>query len=693
MKKFYGIILSILSLLLVSCLPSDSSECQNISNFFANYNGIVIPECCNNDTTKKSNYIKCENGSITDIDLRLGSYKDVIDFSNFPILQNLKNLLIENANFLDNTVPYRIFEFPNLKTLGIYASKITRLMDISETCNLEELKLYNNSFSNFPNQVIKCSGLKKIDLSVNPGLTNIPKDIYRLTNLKQLYLGETGLLEIPNDIYKLKLEDFDINHTPCLSSVEIHKFAEPVDICDFRGDNVQIKCYEQGACKQFVIKEYSDSRDTIPENPSLYKACDESSNEAIRKISLGDDKPSRGRLTYILSFIGIVIILLLIFCYIKNYKFNTAYDDNANEKRYMTSPISENSTYNNDTQASDYNLNALKSSGSSNTEIVKSNEINEINGFIKNVETQVGIFQKKEENTSLKITNNSSIDDKNQTSSAIKKESSISSTSQVISPSSSISSTSPISLVGNKSFSSIHNDSFNSNQYISHIRSNSIHNTIPMKHTKSSRLTSKQIEALKCARDAPSKIELPSYSETIRQNNSVKYNQIFLQYQMNQLQNSSMKGINGINPNHNSNMPLYYTNIQNTKGVSNIQNSFIQSLPNAYMSGNMLNYGNGIMGSNYMNTMNSMNNNINSMNNNINSLSNINNLNTVNSINAKNINNNLGNGSYVTPSPCFALSSTLPTTTNSNGFISINNNININNNNSITNNKDNHNNS
>lgn len=176
-----------------------------------------------------------------------------------------------------------------------------------------------------------------------------------------------------------------------------------------------------------------------------------------------------------------------------------------------------------------------------------------------------------------------------------------------------------------------------------------------MKNTK---LSSKQLEALKCEKEAESKDELPPYNSY-----NITYNQMLLQYQMNQLQNQMqnqpMNGMNGITFNQN-NMPLYYNNIPNSNGMLNMQNSFIQPLPNAYIAGNMINYGNGVVGSTYMNNMN----------------------------------NGLMNNTLVTPPPYTSLSTSLPTSTvvsssetvQNNANVLLNNNVATDENNSTNNN-------
>ncbi|OUM57174.1 hypothetical protein PIROE2DRAFT_65150, partial [Piromyces sp. E2] len=425
------------------------------------------------------------------------------------------------------------------------------------------------------------------DLSVNKKLVNIPDNIYRLTNLKQLYLGETGLKQIPNNLYKLKLEDFDINHTPGLSTFEIHRFSEPVEICDFRGENVKLKCYEPGACKNFVVKEYDDHRDTIPEDLSLYSKCDEASNEVYRKISSG-------------------------YCYYRSNKKHKEFVEKMSNEVYMSSVHSNYNDHDNI-----YNLNSSKSPQAEMVNLNSTKEnYNESNLYAQpidrnisnNIQMNEEAFNSQTMNTIVSpntLNENTNINDQEVQSLPInEKQPSVTPSSPLsvasrVTPSSPLSVASPASPASPVVSASGVSPSSQNNSYSNDpnsVRSNSIHNTISMKHSK--KLSAKQLEANKYGKEAQPEVELPPYSETIPQNN-IMYNPVLLQYQMNGMNNmnnmngmNGMNNMNGVNFIQNNNIPIYYNNISNTSGMLNMQNSFIQPLPNAYLSGNMINYNN-----------------------------------------------------------------------------------------------------
>jgi len=345
MMFFYKLFIFSFFVLSALCLlPRDkksfrqSEDCKQLYKFFSKYDKVDVPGCCN--VTDEYHYIKCDNGHVVDITMRPQDEENVIDFSQFPLLEELNKLILEGVSLTNNTMPARLFELPKLKEIEISSSDLEKIEDI-ETCNVESLNFYEDELEDFPSQILKCSNLNFLDISVNKNINHLPEKIGDLQNLRTLYLGETSLTAIPNEIYKLKLDDFDLNNIPGLN-IEFHKFAEPIDICDLR--NITVKCYDVGACNQIVVKE-NPERFMIPYD-LRYPNCTTSSDNGTNNNS----ENSSNLITWIIvgAVVLILIINLLIFCCQKRNKKSVKEneeDEKENGEDSRLSPFPHHETF------------------------------------------------------------------------------------------------------------------------------------------------------------------------------------------------------------------------------------------------------------------------------------------------------------------------------------------------------------
>jgi len=288
-----------------------SDDCKKLYKFFSEYENIDVPGCCN--VTDEYHYIKCDNGHVVDITMRPPEEENVIDFSKFPILEELNKFILEGVSLTNNTMPARFFELPKLKEIEISSSDLEKIEEI-ETCNVEILNFYEDQLEEFPSQILKCPNLNFLDLSLNENVNNLPGAIGNLKNLKALYLGGTSLTSIPEDIYKLSLDDYDLNNIQDLS-VEVHKFAAPVEICDFR--NITVSCYEVGSCNTIVVKE-NPERIMIPYD-YRYPNCTTSTTNDDNN----NDKSTSNLITWIIFGVVVLILVINLFifcCYQKRNK-------------------------------------------------------------------------------------------------------------------------------------------------------------------------------------------------------------------------------------------------------------------------------------------------------------------------------------------------------------------------------------
>ncbi|OUM62816.1 hypothetical protein PIROE2DRAFT_69445 [Piromyces sp. E2] len=283
--NYYSLFIFAFNFLSVFCLINQNQQpqdCIKVKNFFSKYKTntgalLEIPECC--VYKEHGPFISCENGSITNIKLRYSNYQgQKIDFSTFPVLQNLQSFYLDGQVLMNDTFPSVFLQFPKLESLDVY----------------------NNLIEGFPKPFTKCTQLTKLNISKNLNIKTIPDDIGKLKNLEILYLGMTGLTSLSPEVYNLsKIKDFDLDGNPNLST-EI-RFKNKVDYCNLMDTNVI--CYNKGSCAQFIVQE--DPRKLVPESGKVYNLCDASEQKSSSEG--GGNKST-------IIIICIIIVVLVILC-------------------------------------------------------------------------------------------------------------------------------------------------------------------------------------------------------------------------------------------------------------------------------------------------------------------------------------------------------------------------------------------
>ncbi len=98
--------------------------------------------------------------------------------------------------------------------LGLSGLALTQLPpELWQLTNLQEIYLDNNQLSQLPPDIGKLTNLQELKLGKNL-LSQLPPELWRLTNLKKLYLNYNQLDEIPPEIGQLtNLQELDLSNT------------------------------------------------------------------------------------------------------------------------------------------------------------------------------------------------------------------------------------------------------------------------------------------------------------------------------------------------------------------------------------------------------------------------------------------------------------------------------------------------
>lgn len=133
---------------------------------------------------------------------------DIIDHNLNILLQDgNKPSTIENLILHHNRLcvfPENLIKFSNLKILDISSNNLTSLPDIFEHCALTHLIVKNNLLTNgsLPKSFTCSNVLKELNLSGNL-LNEFPEQVFAFSSLKYLYLGGNRITSISKNVWKL----------------------------------------------------------------------------------------------------------------------------------------------------------------------------------------------------------------------------------------------------------------------------------------------------------------------------------------------------------------------------------------------------------------------------------------------------------------------------------------------------------
>ncbi len=149
-----------------------------------------------------------------------------------------------NANTIVSDIPKEIGNLVNLEVFNAPICRIVNLpKEIGKLKNLTYLNLSDNSLINIPSEIGKLKNLKTLSLTANP-LTSLPADIGNLNNLEIFYVSETSLSSIPIEIKNINnpgLKRISLTNNPNLTEI-------PIEICALADDNTEVLKDDGVAC-------------------------------------------------------------------------------------------------------------------------------------------------------------------------------------------------------------------------------------------------------------------------------------------------------------------------------------------------------------------------------------------------------------------------------------------------------------
>lgn len=104
-----------------------------------------------------------------------------------------------------NELGYLFQRLKGLEEVTLEDCKLTSLPDTTYLLpNLKKLCAENNFISEISSDIKNLKKLKSLDLNLNLGLADLPKEILRLNNLREIYLYNTGMNKNMEIVKKLR---------------------------------------------------------------------------------------------------------------------------------------------------------------------------------------------------------------------------------------------------------------------------------------------------------------------------------------------------------------------------------------------------------------------------------------------------------------------------------------------------------
>lgn len=225
----------------------------------------------------------------------------------------LKDLYLNN-NSLEGTIPKSLENLDELIYLDLHSNKLNGgLINITRFKNLVTLNLgENNIQGNLPKDINKMTLIRNIDLGDNLFSGYIPESIGDLNYLTSLYLQKNSFQGvIPSSISKLeRLETIDVSSN--FFKGPIPQLSSNVRKCDFNNT---------GTGNTFCSKE-GVKNVCLNEDSSLFKTC--TSDE----LKLKNEDSDEGSTTLTVLYIGLGILAVIAICVVAYYVYKRVKQEN-----------------------------------------------------------------------------------------------------------------------------------------------------------------------------------------------------------------------------------------------------------------------------------------------------------------------------------------------------------------------------
>ncbi|KAG4101629.1 L domain-like protein [Neocallimastix lanati (nom. inval.)] len=200
---------------------SDCHDSRKLSKFLKNA-GYFMKNGYN------KNIVTCKDDNMFKLELNFKN-NSFIDFSEFPLFEDLTILNIKGNAFVNKTIPNRFFKLPNLKYLYI-SSPINEVpKNFDEDSPIENIIFDKCEFTKFPYQLKKLENLKNLNLNFNKISGSLTNEIKEFKNLEKLKLKANklkGELIIPDNLNEIYIDgngftSYSVNNT----NEELIKFS------------------------------------------------------------------------------------------------------------------------------------------------------------------------------------------------------------------------------------------------------------------------------------------------------------------------------------------------------------------------------------------------------------------------------------------------------------------------------------
>ncbi len=108
------------------------------------------------------------------------------------------------------SIPPKVFEFKNLKSLCLNFNQITKIPDdISRLASLKDFSVSSNKLTSLPESIGEILSLQSLSIVNNNNISSLPETITNLKHLKHIYVRGTKITQLPIFLKNARLDEFN----------------------------------------------------------------------------------------------------------------------------------------------------------------------------------------------------------------------------------------------------------------------------------------------------------------------------------------------------------------------------------------------------------------------------------------------------------------------------------------------------